>query len=270
MSMSSVKLAELKWHDNWYRSQAAAEYPDSAKDFAEWFSRVHLTPYSEGGWSWYGDARLRLLEMVGSVRGLDVLDYGCGHGQLGNYLAMHGAIVTGFDLSPEGVAVANAAAERYGLTARYQAMDAEYLEYPTESFDLVVGFGVIHHAVKYNGCRKRLAQVLKRGGRAFFHETSGNNPLLNLGRKRTIAEDDAGDVFLKDASIHEFFADFSSCKIHHLHILYMLKRLGGLPERHLGAPLRSRPFWKALHALDAIPSAMFPKLCGEVIIHATR
>src|SRR6266436_284322 len=100
--VSSVKVAEQAWHDNWYENNARKEFPDSPVDFRELFCRVQLAPFCDGGWAYWGDARTEMMQLLGDVRGRRVLDYGCGSGQLGIYLAMLGADVSGFDLSPKG------------------------------------------------------------------------------------------------------------------------------------------------------------------------
>ena len=40
-----------------------------------------------------------MIDALGDVRGKRILDYGCGYGMLGIYLASCGAEVWGFDLS---------------------------------------------------------------------------------------------------------------------------------------------------------------------------
>src|SRR6266852_3775522 len=96
---SATKLAEQVWHDNWYKKNAPKEFPDGPAQFREFFSRVQLEPFCNGGWAYWGDARTEMMHLLGDVRGLRVLDYGCGSGQLGIYLAMLGVNVSGFDLS---------------------------------------------------------------------------------------------------------------------------------------------------------------------------
>src|SRR5882757_7238815 len=212
-----------------------------------------------------------MMRLIGNVRGLRVLDYGCGSGQLGIYLSMLGADVNGFDLSPKGVEVANWAARKYGLTCSFRAMDAEELDYPPESFELVVGFGVLHHVVKYPKSAFHLARVLKPLGRAIFHETLWDNPLINLARHWTMPSQEAGDTRLTARGIEEFGAPFAMTSVNKRHILYMLKRFGSLPIRDLSRPLVSRPFWKAIRTIDrGLMSFGFSKFCGEAIVIYTK
>lgn len=73
------------------------------------------------------------------VRGPDVLDLGCGTGNLTMRLARAGLGVTGVDLSPEMLAVAKRKMPA-GMTVRLvQAGAAELIDhFPTESFDTIV------------------------------------------------------------------------------------------------------------------------------------
>ena len=208
-----------------------------------------------------------MMRLIGNVSGLRVLDYGCGSGQLGIYLSMLGAEVSGFDLSPKGIEVANWAAQKYGLQCSFRAMDAEGLEYPAESFDLVVGFGVLHHVVKYPKSASHLARVLKPGGRAFFHETLWDNPLINFARRWTMPSQDAGDARLTGRGIQDFGTPFAGTKVYKRHILYMLKRFANLPKRDLSRPLSPRPFWKVIRTVDrGLMSLGLSKFCGEAIV----
>jgi len=53
----AVKRAEREWHDADYRLHARDEYPPDASDFIKRFERVDLTPFCEGGWSYWADPR---------------------------------------------------------------------------------------------------------------------------------------------------------------------------------------------------------------------
>jgi len=269
--VSSVKRAEQAWHDDWYQTNARREFPDSPADFRDFFSRVQLAPFRDGGWAYWGDARTEMMLLLGDVRGLRVLDYGCGSGQLGIYLAMLGATVSGFDLSPRGIEVANWAARKYGLDCCFEPMDAERLDYPGESFDLVVGFGVLHHVIKYPESAFQLARVLKPQGRAVFHETLWDNPLINFVRRWTMPSGDAGDAHLTARSLRQFGLPFARTEIHKRHILYMLKRLGRLPARDLSQPLRPRPFWQAVKKADQVLTRLgLSRFCGEAVVVFTK
>lgn len=82
-------------------------------------------------------------------RGRRVLEIGCGIGTDTINFARAGAEVTAVDLSPRSLEIAQRRAEVFELADRirfYQA-DAESLssQVPSEPYDLVYSFGVIHH-----------------------------------------------------------------------------------------------------------------------------
>jgi len=263
----TVKSSEEIWHDEWYSENARAEFPPNAADFRRFFERVQLSPFCDGGWAYWGDARTEIMELIGDVNDLEVLDYGCGSGQLGIYLAMLGARVSGFDLSSKGVEVANWAASKYGLPCSFRAMDAEELDYHDNQFDLVVGFGVLHHVIKYPKSASQLVRVLRPGGRAIFHETLWDNPLINFVRRWTTPDASAGDAHLTERLIKEFGKDFVGIEIHKRHFLFMLKRLSRLPARDLSRPLTPRPFWRGIKSLDQYLIRLgMSRFSGEAIV----
>lgn len=177
------------------------------RSFASFFVHHHLTPFCDGGGSWWTDARREMVDAIGDVRGKRVLDYACGFGMLGVYLSSSGADVCGFDLSSSAVEVAKEAALKYGLPAKFEQMDATDLTYPNGHFDLVVGFGVIHHVVKYPGAAGQLLRVLRPSGKAAFHETLWDNPVFNFTRRFTMESADSGDAPLGEREIRYFFRD---------------------------------------------------------------
>jgi 2-polyprenyl-3-methyl-5-hydroxy-6-metoxy-1,4-benzoquinol methylase len=267
-----AKAAEHAWHDKFYAANARCVYPDSLEEFRSFFARHHLTPFCDGGGSWWADARREMVDALGDVRGKRVLDYACGFGMLGMYLSSSGAEVCGFDLSSAAVEVAKEAALKYGLSAKFEQMDATEPTYPDEYFDLAVGFGVIHHVVKYPGVAGQLLRVLKAGGKAAFHETLWDNPAFNLARRFTVESADSGDAPLGEREIQSFFRDFATVSIQKYHLLYMAKRLARPLLTDWNAKCQPRPFWRAMKRIDKQLLRFSPlrRYCGEVVVFLER
>jgi SAM-dependent methyltransferase len=123
--------------------------------------------------------------ILSGCAGKRVLEYGCGLGGQAFTLARNGAAVTGIDISEVAVAQARrrAAGESLpGLT--FVKGDAENLDFPDRSFDLVCGSGILHHLDLPRALRE-IHRVLADGGRGVFYEPLGHNPLLNLYRRLT-------------------------------------------------------------------------------------
>jgi 2-polyprenyl-3-methyl-5-hydroxy-6-metoxy-1,4-benzoquinol methylase len=267
-SLDGIKQAEQAWHEAVYSTNASFAFPDTVEQFREVYPKQQLIPFCEGGWSWWADARQEALDAVGDVQGLRVLDYGCGYGGLGMYLSLAGAQVWGFDLSRIAIETANKAAERYGLSAHFEQMDGEKLMYADDFFDVVIGFGVLHHVIKYRRAASELFRILKPNATAVCHETLWDNPLINLARRVTTEPSQAGDAHLGEQDILEFGQEFSQVRLEKRHFLYMFKRVAQLPRPEWFAPLKPRPFWRMVKALDdrILRFAPLQRYCGEVIV----
>lgn len=119
-----------------------------------------------------------------AAQGKRVLDYGCGRGEYSLELLGLGADVEGIDISQNYIDKAATACRAKGYPEsrfHFQVMDAHKLSFPDESFDFVVGNGILHH-LDYPTAFSEIHRVLKPGGRAIFQEPLSGNPLLGLLR----------------------------------------------------------------------------------------
>lgn len=125
-----------------------------------------------------------MMGWLGNLAGQRVLELGCGPGDYTLLLARRGAQVTAIDIAPASLAVTARRAAANGLRDRLRLglMAAEVLACPSGCFDLVVGFGLLHHAVPHQ-LAAEVRRVLRPGGRALFREPLGMNPLLHLARE---------------------------------------------------------------------------------------
>ena len=121
----------------------------------------------------------KLTLSLGDGRGKQILDCGCGMGNLSIYLAVKGGYVKGFDISSEMVKVARDNANKNNTAKRcsFVCSSFEDLPYRDISFDLAMGAYILHH-VNIERAVKELHRILKPGGKAVFIETWGKNPLL--------------------------------------------------------------------------------------------
>ena len=123
------------------------------------------------------------VDRLGSLAGLRVLDYGCGHGMAAVVLARRGGRVTAFDLSAGYLIEARRRARANGVAVDFVQADGERLPFADGSFDRVWGNAVLHHLDLGKAVRE-LRRVLAPGGRAVFCEPWGENPLLSWARRR--------------------------------------------------------------------------------------
>lgn len=124
--------------------------------------------------------RPAMLRLAGDVRGLQVLDVGCGPGFYLEALADRGASVTGFDASPDLVRRAQL---RMGSRADVRVWDLEqplgWL--PDGQFDLAVMALVIHHIDDRVRALTEVHRVLRAGGRLIVSTSHPTWDWLRLG-----------------------------------------------------------------------------------------
>jgi ubiquinone/menaquinone biosynthesis C-methylase UbiE len=114
------------------------------------------------------DVHVALIDALAPQPGEEFLDVGCGAGNVAELAAGAGAHVTGIDLSPRLIDVARARAEAGGFHIHYSVGDAENLDVPDSSFDVVSScFGMIF-APDHAAAAGELARVVRPGGRLGF------------------------------------------------------------------------------------------------------
>ena len=103
-------------------------------------------------------------KLLGCLKGLRVLDIGCGGGLLAEPLARLGADMVGIDPAAENVEIARAHAAETGVTVDYRATLAETLAEARERFDVVLAMEVIEHVVDVPSFVATCASMVKPGG----------------------------------------------------------------------------------------------------------
>jgi SAM-dependent methyltransferase len=113
------------------------------------------------------DARL-----LGNVRGLAVLEVGCGSAPCARWLRSRGADVVGMDLSAGMLRHAVDAAARTGLAVPLVQGEAERLPFASAAFDLACSaFGAVPFVADSARVMREVARVLRPGGRWVFAVT---------------------------------------------------------------------------------------------------
>jgi 2-polyprenyl-6-hydroxyphenyl methylase/3-demethylubiquinone-9 3-methyltransferase len=98
------------------------------------------------------------------LKGLRMLDIGCGGGILSEPLARLGATMVGADPAEENIAAARAHAEQAGVAVDYRATTAEELGAAKERFDVVLAMEVVEHVTDMNAFVATCAAMVKPGG----------------------------------------------------------------------------------------------------------
>lgn len=90
------------------------------------------------------------------------------------------------NISPTEINLAKEEARR--MNTRYNPkwiqMDAHSLDFEDNYFDLIIGFGMLHH-LDLNTSLLEIKRVLKKDGLAFFREPLDINPILTIARLLT-------------------------------------------------------------------------------------
>ncbi len=98
------------------------------------------------------------------LKGLTILDIGCGGGLLSVPLTRLGATVTGIDASEKNINIARIHAGKEDLNIEYINTSAEELAATGRQFDVVLNMEVIEHVADVTSFMQASAQLLKPNG----------------------------------------------------------------------------------------------------------
>lgn len=184
-----------------------------------------------------------------NASGKRVLDFGCGSGGSSIETAKFAGHVTGIDISPEAVRLAQEHADAVGVAKKttFTVMDAEALEFGPGTFDIVSVRGVLHH-MDLDAALSQIRRVLTASGKAIFLEALANNPIIHAYRRRTPHLRTAWETehilrFEDSVKMRQYFKHVD-VRSFHLAVL-------------AAVPLRTTPVFGPVRAvLDAVDSAI--------------
>jgi SAM-dependent methyltransferase len=169
MSEANANLKE-RVRAFWQEHPCGTKFSDAAPGTRLFFERVAAHRYAT---EWH------IPEAAGfaGARGKRVLEVGCGLGTDGAQFARAGADYTGVDLTEAAVELARRNFEIQQLPGTFRTADAEKLDFPDESFDLIYSHGVLHHTPDTAQAVREVHRVLRPGGQAIvmlYHRDSYN------------------------------------------------------------------------------------------------
>ena len=162
--------------------------------------------------------------LLKECEGKRVLEYGCGLGSYGFFLASRGSLVTGIDISEYAILEAQKQAQVDNVGIDFRVMNAEFLELPDESFDVICGTGILHH-LNLERAILEIRRVLTSNGKAVFVEPLGHNPIINIFRKLTPSLRSRDEHPLRMSDLETISTAFP----HHTFEFYDLLALAWLP-----------------------------------------
>ncbi len=112
----------------------------------------------------------QLLEMLGKKSGNRILEIGAGDGIDSIFFAKKGNKVTGIDIAPGAIKMANKNARSAGMSGKitFRVGNAEQLQFKDSSFDGAYSISVLH-ATDLKLSLKEMARVLRQGGKAIIY-----------------------------------------------------------------------------------------------------
>ncbi|MEE9361264.1 MAG: class I SAM-dependent methyltransferase [Cellulophaga sp.] len=115
-----------------------------------------------------------------------LLVLGCGEVDITKYFLDKINQVIGIDISPKSIEKVNKIIKKKDLDEKVKVfvMDAHNLKFDNESFNAIIGHGILHHLIIEKAIYE-IHRVLKKNGKILFQEPLGLNPIINIFRKKT-------------------------------------------------------------------------------------
>lgn len=141
--------------------------------YADEYQATHGAFLGDVGFVWGPEGlHERDLQMLGPVRGKDVLEIGCGAAQCSRWLVTQGAYAVGLDLAHRQLQHSRRIDEETGFVVPAVDGTATHLPFATDSFDIAFSaFGGLQFVADADRAISEAARVLRPGGRLAFSIT---------------------------------------------------------------------------------------------------
>jgi SAM-dependent methyltransferase len=220
----------------------------------------------------------------GDVRGLSILDYGCGAAEAGVHFAKRGARVVGVDVSPGMLAAAERLAAHHGVTIETRLVTGAAIPAAAGEFDRVYGNGVLHH-VDMGAAVPEIARVMRPEAVGCFIEPLSYNPAIAVYRRLAEAVRTPDERPLRFRDVRRFepwFAEVSHREFWLTSLaifgkFFLVDRAHPSRERYWKKVITDGPanawWFQGLPALDEAILARLPLLsamCWNTVIRVAR
>jgi len=147
------------------------------------YDRKYYTRYC-GGYKEFNKSKGKLLDhrlqnIIKTIpkikKGMEVLDVGCGRGEIVQWCAKMRAEAYGIDFSNDAILIAQEAVHTLPLSIRkritYKVMDCKDLTFPDKYFDMIISLEVYEHLYSSEKIKmlQEMKRVLKDNGTIYLH-----------------------------------------------------------------------------------------------------
>ena len=166
---------------------------------------------------------------IGNLKGLKILDLGCGGGLLSEEFAKEGAKVTGIDISENSLKIAKTHASKNNLTITYKKGYAENIPANDDTFDAVICADCLEHVDNLEKVISEISRVLKNNG-IFCYDTINRTFLSKLtaywiANKILRWQNRHLNVSEKNYAVHDWNKFIKPTELYQLMKKYTLKNL---------------------------------------------
>lgn len=138
----------------------------------------------------HGNVMREILETTGKdasyFAGKRVLEAGCGTGEKCVYFALHGAKVSGIDISNASLMHGKKLAEKFKVAVKFSSADVLSF-HSKEKYDYIYSLGVLHHTENPKKGFENIVRALKKGGMVTIGLYSASGRFLHRLHRAQIA-----------------------------------------------------------------------------------
>jgi len=148
---------ETNAYDQWHVKVHGEEDPETIK-LEEWHKNV--------------------LQFLPLIKGLKILEVGCGVGDFALYLSQQGADVTAIDFSSQAIKLATEKSKAQGGNVHFVVADAQTLPFTENSFDLIISCECLEHVPSPQLALNEMHRVLKPSSKLILTTENYSNAIL--------------------------------------------------------------------------------------------
>lgn len=160
-----------------YGREKAARYLSSCEEYTHEWEKEHVI----NDWMKKGAVAEKVVgdfkRRAGEVKNKTVLDVGCGNGTYMTAFGQAGAAISGLEVNPTLVELAQQTLDSQGVKGSAVLYDGFTFPFSDASFDFVFSVSTLEHVSDHRAVLNEMARVLKPGGKAYISYPNRWRPL---------------------------------------------------------------------------------------------